>query len=73
MSRPAIRIRDSGGARSGRICLHDWEVNDKIPDLGNNLELDTIHSDLVRSTEQKKLTDGYKWNIVIKLNISISF
>ena len=55
MSRPAIQIRDSGGARRGRIFLHDRDVNDKIPVLGTNLELDTIHSDLVRSTEQKEI------------------
>ena len=46
MPRPAIRIRDFGGARSGLIFLHNREVNDEIPVLGNNLELDTIHFDL---------------------------
>ena len=55
MPRPALRIRVFGGARSARIFLHDRDVNDKIPVLGNNLKLDTIHSDLVRSTEQKEI------------------
>ena len=55
MPRPAIWIRDSGGARRGQIFLHDRNVNEKIPVLGNNLKLDTIHSDLVQSTEQKEI------------------
>ena len=55
MSRPAIRIRDSGGATSGQSFLQDWDVNDKAPDLGNNLELDTIHSNLIRTTEEKEI------------------
>ena len=55
MFRPAIGIRNSGGATSGRFFLYDRDVNDEAPVLGNNLELDTIHSDLVQSTEQKEI------------------